>query len=162
MCVHLVLSFPFFQGVYKLERLTCEFSFVFQQIHAIITASRSVKNSAKLRKLLEIILAFGKCYEVQCFYNYLCLSIYFSICIYVLMFIHLCLSTVSTYICFGSSFFELPQGESFVRNVSTCSYQYTSTLHTPVLPLLHPASLKVSSSQHWYAESQACILIFHF
>ncbi|KAK8403020.1 hypothetical protein O3P69_000924 [Scylla paramamosain] len=29
------------------------------QIHAIITASRSVKNSAKLRKLLEIILAFG-------------------------------------------------------------------------------------------------------
>ncbi|MPC91826.1 Formin-like protein 3 [Portunus trituberculatus] len=35
------------------------------QIHAIITASRSVKNSAKLRKLLEIILAFGKCFEAQ-------------------------------------------------------------------------------------------------
>ncbi|KAF2352706.1 Formin FH2 domain [Trinorchestia longiramus] len=29
------------------------------QIHAIITASRSVKNSAKLRRLLEVILAFG-------------------------------------------------------------------------------------------------------
>ncbi|KAK7071689.1 Formin-like protein 2, partial [Halocaridina rubra] len=29
------------------------------QVHAIITASRSVKSSSKLRKLLEIILAFG-------------------------------------------------------------------------------------------------------
>ncbi|XP_047741533.1 formin-like protein [Hyalella azteca] len=29
------------------------------QIHAIITASRSVKNSSKLRRLLEVILAFG-------------------------------------------------------------------------------------------------------
>lgn len=30
------------------------------QIHALITASRSVKNSIKLRRLLEIILAFGE------------------------------------------------------------------------------------------------------
>ncbi|CAL4241618.1 unnamed protein product, partial [Meganyctiphanes norvegica] len=29
------------------------------QVHAIITASRSVKNSSKLRRLLEVILAFG-------------------------------------------------------------------------------------------------------
>lgn len=29
------------------------------QVHAIITASRSVRNSSKLRRLLEIILAFG-------------------------------------------------------------------------------------------------------
>ncbi|KAK4311569.1 hypothetical protein Pmani_016931 [Petrolisthes manimaculis] len=29
------------------------------QVHSIITASRSVKNSTKLRKLLEVILAFG-------------------------------------------------------------------------------------------------------
>lgn len=30
-----------------------------QQIHAIISASNSVKNSRKLRSVLEIILAFG-------------------------------------------------------------------------------------------------------
>lgn len=30
-----------------------------QQVHAIISASNSVKNSKKLRKVLEIVLAFG-------------------------------------------------------------------------------------------------------
>ena len=34
------------------------------QIHALITASRSVKNSSKLRRLLEVILAFGECSEI--------------------------------------------------------------------------------------------------
>lgn len=31
----------------------------FQQVHAIISGSNSVKNSRKLRSVLEIILAFG-------------------------------------------------------------------------------------------------------
>lgn len=33
--------------------------FTFQQVHAVISASGSVKTSKKLRRVLEIVLAFG-------------------------------------------------------------------------------------------------------
>ena len=44
---------------YQLHISCAQISICFQQIHAIISASSSVKSSKKLRRVLEIILAFG-------------------------------------------------------------------------------------------------------